>query len=125
MGFVCGLANRSARLSSGPGIVTRVGWYAGTRATEERRQALVYEPSDLGQTTDSFDRDVAPAALGSDTAAEPIPWAVLGSGFEATELGVARVAATPQGENSMALTDPGVSDLTLLATVDSALRARP
>ncbi len=103
-------------------LLLAVGWYAGTRSTEERRTAVTDEIDTSGQLTDSFERPntALPAPLDGAAAIDAPLWAPLGSGFELTPEATARVAANPVGEKSMALTNPEASDVTVLATVANA-----
>ena len=105
------------------GAMLALGWYAGTRSNEERRIAIsIGTDTGDGQLSDNFERPEStggPVALGPTDDPKGLSWAALGTGFEAVG-GTGRVAATPAGETSMAITNPGHADVTLLAVIDHA-----
>jgi len=125
-------SDRRFRLQLSPGVLLvylvviaalmGVGWYAGTRSADERRAAQADDVDTSGQISDDFNRPAGslPMLLQGSTNGTELTWATLGSGFEITPAGSAQVMATPPGETSMALTNPGSGDVTILSTVTNA-----
>ena len=125
-------SDRRFRLQLSPGVLLvylaviatliGVGWYAGTRSADEQRAAHADDVDTSGQVSDDFSRPAGslPMLLQGSAGAGELTWASLGSGFEMTSAGTAQVMAAPPGETSMALTDPGFGDVTILSTVTNA-----